>query len=136
MGVFLFLLGLVTAYQLLRRVPVNNLTNDLSSDQLSMKQVLVPTPTPIDKAADTQIPSNGQFKVQGQITPTAAKSTVKSQVYTVKSGDSLWKIAKEVSGDPYLWTTIYTQNKQAIGKNPGLIYPGMQLTVPVVTSTQ
>lgn len=101
-----------------------------------MKQVVVPTPTPMDKVADTKLPSSGEFKVPGKITPTAAKSEMKSQVYTVKKGDSLWKIAKEVAGDPYSWSTIYSQNKKTIGSNPGIIYPGMQLTVQVPVNSQ
>ena len=49
--------------------------------------------------------------------------------YTVKSGDSLSKIAKHVYGDADKWHAIYEANKDKI-KNPGLIYPGEVLTLP------
>ncbi len=128
---FIFLLGIVTAYQFLRRVPVNNLSKDLSSDQLAMKQVLAVTPTPTEKTDIAPAVGSGEFKVKGQITPTAAKTSVKSMVYTVKSGDSLWSIAKDVAKDPYQWSSIYAQNRKTVGQNPNLIYPGMQLTITV-----
>jgi nucleoid-associated protein YgaU len=58
----------------------------------------------------------------------SAKSTPKT--YTVKKGDSLWKIAKRVYGDGGKWRTIYDANKKVIGKNPNLIYPGQKLVIP------
>ena len=49
--------------------------------------------------------------------------------YTVKSGDSLSKIAKHVYGDASKWHRIYDANKDKI-KNPDLIYPGQEFTIP------
>jgi nucleoid-associated protein YgaU len=49
--------------------------------------------------------------------------------YTVKSGDSLSKIAKHLYGDADKWHAIYEANKDKI-KNPDLIYPGEVLTLP------
>lgn len=50
--------------------------------------------------------------------------------YTVKKGDSLWKIAASQLGDGSRWTEIYNANKSVIGGNPNLIYPGQKLTIP------
>lgn len=50
--------------------------------------------------------------------------------YTVKKGDSLWKIAKEFYGSGADWKKIYEANKDIIGKNPNLIYPGQTFTIP------
>lgn len=50
--------------------------------------------------------------------------------YTVKSGDSLWKIAKQLYGSGADWKKIYEANKDVIGSNPNLIYPGQTFTVP------
>lgn len=50
--------------------------------------------------------------------------------YTVKSGDCLWKIAKQFYGSGSSYTKIYEQNKGTIGGNPNLIYPGQVLTIP------
>jgi len=50
--------------------------------------------------------------------------------YTVKSGDSMWKIA---SKNQVGLSEIISANPQI--KNPALIYPGQILTIPTVTTT-
>ena len=49
--------------------------------------------------------------------------------YTVKSGDTLSKIAKEVYGDAGQWKKIAEANKATV-PNPDLIHPGDELTIP------
>jgi nucleoid-associated protein YgaU len=49
--------------------------------------------------------------------------------YTVKSGDSLSKIAKEVYGDPMKYGIIFEANKPML-KDPDLIYPDQVLRIP------
>lgn len=49
---------------------------------------------------------------------------------TVKSGDSLWKIAQQVYGNGSDYTKLYEANKDIIGSDPNLIYPGQVLTIP------
>ncbi|MDE6589330.1 MAG: LysM peptidoglycan-binding domain-containing protein [Oscillospiraceae bacterium] len=51
--------------------------------------------------------------------------------YTVKSGDSLIKIAKAVYGAAAKWTVIYEANK-GILKSPSRIYPGQVLVIPAL----
>jgi nucleoid-associated protein YgaU len=53
----------------------------------------------------------------------------RGQTYTVKSGDSLSKIAKHVYGDANKWHRIYEANRDKI-KNPDLIHPGQEFTIP------
>lgn len=60
--------------------------------------------------------------------PTTGKAAPKS--YTVKSGDSLWKIAKEVYGDGAQLSKIYDANKKTIGKDKNDIRPGQKLVIP------
>lgn len=50
--------------------------------------------------------------------------------YTVVPGDSLWKIAQQFYGNGALWPQIYGANHDAVGPNPNLIHPGLQLTIP------
>ena len=50
-------------------------------------------------------------------------------VYTVKSGDSLSKIAKYVYGDAQSYNKIFEANRDVL-KNPDLIQPGQQLKIP------
>jgi len=60
---------------------------------------------------------------------TEAPTTRGGQTYTVKSGDSLSKIAKHVYGDANKWHQIYEANRDKI-KNPDLIHPGQEFTIP------
>ena len=50
--------------------------------------------------------------------------------YTVVSGDSLSKIAKNHYGDAAKWHQIYDANKALIGDNPDHIEVGQVLTIP------
>ncbi len=50
--------------------------------------------------------------------------------YTVRSGDSLSKIARRHYGDAKEWTRIYEANQELIGKDPDLIQPGQVLVLP------
>ncbi|MFD7669126.1 transglycosylase family protein [Streptomyces sp. NPDC059788] len=57
------------------------------------------------------------------------KSTPKSNPegnYTVKSGDTLAKIAASHGKN---WKSVYANNKSVIGGNPNLIFPGQKLAV-------
>jgi len=49
--------------------------------------------------------------------------------YTVKKGDNLSKIAKEVFGDQKQWRKIYDANKDTV-KNPNTLHVGQQLVLP------
>lgn len=73
-------------------------------------------------------------------------SKAKSTTYTVKKGDTLFKIAKKFYGKGSYYTKIYNANKKVIesaakkhGKkssNKGkLIYPGTKLTIPSVSGS-
>ena len=49
--------------------------------------------------------------------------------YTVKKGDSLWRISGKVYGNPLKWTRIYRANQDKI-KSANKIYPGQVLVIP------
>jgi LysM repeat protein len=49
--------------------------------------------------------------------------------YTVKKGDNLWAIARNMLGSENRWNEIYNLNKDIIS-NPSLIYPGQKLKLP------
>ncbi len=52
-----------------------------------------------------------------------------SKTYTVKSGDTLSKIAKEFYGDANKYQQIFEANKPML-KDPDKIYPGQMLRIP------
>ena len=59
-----------------------------------------------------------------------AATQPKAKNYTVKKGDSLSAIARQVYGDAGKWKKIYEANKGVIGGNPNLIYPGQTYIIP------
>ena len=56
-------------------------------------------------------------------------SAASAQTYTVKSGDTLSKIAKEHLGDANAYMKIHEANRDQL-KNPDLIKPGQVLKIP------
>lgn len=69
-----------------------------------------------------------------------------SSTYTIKSGDTLWAIARKFYGDGTKWKTIYDANKDIIestaksrgyksSDNGHWIFPGVKLTIPGVSSS-
>lgn len=54
-------------------------------------------------------------------------------MYTVKSGDTLSKIAKEHYGDAMKYTVIFEANTPML-KDPNKIYPGQVLRIPPLAS--
>ncbi|MGC5341731.1 M23 family metallopeptidase [Streptomyces sp. DT171] len=63
----------------------------------------------------------------GPVAPVAKKQS-STKTYSVVSGDYLSKIAAEhkVKGG---WQKLYQDNRQVVGENPSLIFPGMKLTL-------
>ncbi|MBV7406878.1 peptidoglycan-binding protein LysM [Enterobacter sp. ENT03] len=59
------------------------------------------------------------------VTDSAAEATY----YTVKSGDTLSAIAKQVYGDPNKYNQIFEANKPMLS-HPDKIYPGQVLIIP------
>lgn len=59
------------------------------------------------------------------------QDSTSARTYTVKSGDTLSGIAESEMGDAKRWPELYAANKDAVGKNPDMIHPGLELTIPV-----
>lgn len=64
--------------------------------------------------------------------PSAAPAapTGGEQSYTIVSGDWLSKIAQRFYGNAAKWPLIYNANKDKLGPNPDLIYPGVTIKIP------
>jgi len=61
--------------------------------------------------------------------PVVAPPEPEKQFYTVKKGDYLSKIAKEVYGNANKYNIIFEANRPML-KDPDLIYPGQVLVIP------
>jgi nucleoid-associated protein YgaU len=75
--------------------------------------------------------------VQGGSSSKATTPEMEAQgrTYTVRGGDSLWKISEEMYGDGNQWNRIYEANRNRI-KDPDVIQPGWVLTIPSATETK
>ena len=73
--------------------------------------------------------SNVQSGGSSTAKPAPGAAPPKVETYTVKSGDSLSKIAKHVYGDANKWHTIFEANRDRI-QDPDLIQPGWVLKLP------
>lgn len=92
------------------------------------------------EARETNILTEDEWKarqgipIQGQQSPAPASykrpAPPPPKTYTVKSGDSLYAIAKQTLGDGSRWKEIYNANVAIIGKNPNLIRPGQSFRIP------
>jgi nucleoid-associated protein YgaU len=69
----------------------------------------------------------GVEKVRDEMT--VAQPAEQSRFYTVKSGDTLSKISKDMYGDANQYMKIFDANKPML-KHPDKIYPGHVLRVP------
>jgi nucleoid-associated protein YgaU len=70
----------------------------------------------------------GVSKVNDQL-QVAAGAEPESTYHTVKSGDTLSKIAKEAYGDANAYMQIFEANKPMLS-HPDKIYPGQKLRIP------
>jgi nucleoid-associated protein YgaU len=68
------------------------------------------------------------FILPGQVLNVNCPSTPGGTTYVVKSGDNLTLIAKKICHNDD-WKKIYEQNKDVIGDDPDLIFPGQVLHI-------
>lgn len=55
--------------------------------------------------------------------------------YEVASGETLWSIAEDIYGDPYLWPLIYSANQDQMS-NPNLLTSGINLEIPTISNPE
>ena len=68
---------------------------------------------------------------QDQLPDAAASDEWESRTYTVQSGDTLGKIAREMYGNSSKYTAIFQANTPML-KDPNTIYPGQVLRIPKI----
>lgn len=71
----------------------------------------------------------GNIKGVGQVVSDNFKAPAASEFYTIQSGDSLSKIAKQYYGDAMKYPMLFEANREVI-KHPDKIYPGQKIRIP------
>ena len=99
-----------------------------------------PPTTPARPAAPSQ-PSPSPAPSISQPAPIPISPTRSVDVYVVRAGDCLWRIAARHLGAgatnaaiDAAWRAIYAVNRAAIGDDPNLIHPGLTLTLPPLSA--
>jgi LysM repeat protein len=77
----------------------------------------------------SQVASASKPAVTTPLVNNRPTTKVTAKNYVVKTGDSLYKIAKSIYDNGAKWQEIYNKNKSAIGKNPNNIKPGQKLVI-------
>ncbi|MEL5953684.1 LysM peptidoglycan-binding domain-containing M23 family metallopeptidase [Streptomyces sp. CLV115] len=80
------------------------------------------------QAAEQSVPAAAPQPAAATHAAPVAQKQAATTTYSVVSGDYLSKIAAEhqVKGG---WQQLYQDNREVVGENPGLIFPGMKLTL-------
>ncbi|MFE4330983.1 peptidoglycan DD-metalloendopeptidase family protein [Streptomyces sp. NPDC056831] len=78
--------------------------------------------------APTAVPQSASAATHAAPAKPVAQKQAATTTYSVVSGDYLSKIATEhkVKGG---WQKLYQDNRKVVGEDPGLIFPGMKLTL-------
>lgn len=90
----------------------------------------ISNPTPIHRVPAPPAPPPPRVVTGTVNLPTPTPTPAPTRIYTVTSGDSLWKIAQRFYGSGARWPELYAANKSVIGGNPNLIRPGQRLIIP------
>ncbi|WP_339273710.1 LysM peptidoglycan-binding domain-containing protein [Paenibacillus sp. FSL W8-0426] len=85
---------------------------------------------PSAKKSDPNADKTNISKAKVTTEPARESNRVIPSSYTVKSGDSLFKIAAKVYGKGDRWREIYAKNKAIIGNDPNRLKPGQKLVIP------
>ena len=110
----------VTVYGL--QVSGNTVTGTVASEDARSKAYSAIAG--VDNAANLNLSVDTGFAAQE-----ASAAATGTQSYTVKSGDTLSKIAKQHYGDANQWRKIFEANKGTIS-DPDKIQVGQQLQIP------
>jgi LysM repeat protein len=101
----------------------------LDAKRLMVGSVILVPEKPGDMSVINPIdrPTPVERKAAAPATDTPPRAS--GETYTVKSGDSLWRIAKRELGDQSKWKQIYDLNKDRL-KSPDQLKVGQVLRLP------
>jgi nucleoid-associated protein YgaU len=76
-----------------------------------------------------ELPQTASVENGRQVSPPTLAEQLKPGTYTIQRGDTLWAIAERYLGAGWRYPSIYRDNRKII-KNPNLIHPEQQVSVP------
>lgn len=76
-----------------------------------------------------QLQSDGTAKAE-EPARSGKPEIASEKTYTVQEGDCLWSIAQRIYGSGSDYTKLFDANRDIIGSNPNLIYPGQVFQIP------
>ncbi len=83
----------------------------------------------IERVEPKPEPPKAQPVATGPATVVAAETKESPGTYIIRKGDTLWAIAKRYLGSGLRYTSIFQDNRKVI-RNPNLIHPKQELSVP------
>jgi outer membrane protein OmpA-like peptidoglycan-associated protein len=93
-----------------------------------VEEVMIPQPG-AEEIPGVKVLEEGKY-VQEKEEKIETKVKVSTKEYTIRKGDTLWKIAQKEYGNGNHWKRIYLLNKQKI-KNPNKLMPGQKILIPI-----
>ena len=92
-------------------------------------QMSLAPPEPVPAAPEpAPVPEAAPLEVEASV-PAAEAPAEGGSVYTVQSGDTLWKISEEVYGNGSKYMKIFEANTGLL-EHPDRIFPGQELKIP------
>ena len=99
------------------------------ADGIATVNGTVPSQAEAEKVVLAVGNTQGVAQVDSRLT--VVEPAPEASMYTVQSGDSLSKIAKQYYGDPMKYPAIFEANQPMLS-DPDKIYPGQVLRIPVL----
>jgi len=110
--------------ELIKGIPsVSGVQNNITIAAAAPEPAPEPAPEVVAETAEVAV----EEAAPAEATATAAES--KGRTYTVKSGDTLWKIAESMYGSGGKYMKIFEANTDLL-ENPDKIRPGQKLVIP------
>lgn len=93
-----------------------------------VEEVMIPYPGK-PQGAEARPVEGGKYLIEKE-EDVESGVKVSTRDYTVKKGDTLWKIAEKEYGGGYRWKYLYEFNKKII-KNPNKLTVGQKILIPI-----